>query len=118
LTGGRGATPSRAAAWARRARQSKDSLHYATFANLDSATQSRCSPAAVQTHAEPPTEWAADGIALHCIGPGAVINEGLAGEAAGPPLNRLVQLTPMGCTKRMKKEAELMALLASPVGQL
>ena len=28
LTTGRGATPSRAAAWARRARQSKDSLHY------------------------------------------------------------------------------------------
>ena len=29
LTTGRGATPSRAAAWARRARQSKDSLHHA-----------------------------------------------------------------------------------------
>jgi citronellol/citronellal dehydrogenase len=63
-------------------------------------------------------EWAADGVALNCIGPGAVLTEGLAGEAAKPMLDRLVAATPMGRATSVEEVAELVAFLASPAGHL
>ncbi|HEY9272766.1 SDR family oxidoreductase [Achromobacter sp.] len=63
-------------------------------------------------------EWAADDIALNCIGPGAVITEGLAGEAAQAMLDRLVSATPMGRATSVEEVAELVALLATPAGHL
>ena len=63
-------------------------------------------------------EWARDGIALNCIGPGAVITEGLAGEAAKAMLDRLVEATPMGRATSVDEVAELVAFLASPAGHL
>ena len=63
-------------------------------------------------------EWAGDGIALNCIGPGAVITEGLAGEAATALLDRLVEVTPMGRPTTVEEVAELTAFLASPAGHL
>ena len=63
-------------------------------------------------------EWAQDGIALNCIGPGAVLTEGLAGEAARPMLDRLVAATPMGRATSVEEVAELVAFLASPAARL
>lgn len=63
-------------------------------------------------------EWAKDGIALNCIGPGAVLTEGLAGEAATAMLERLVAATPMGRATSVEEVAELVAFLASPAGHL
>lgn len=63
-------------------------------------------------------EWARDGIRLNCIGPGAVLTEGLAGEAASPLLDRLVAATPMGRTTFVEEVAELVAFLASPAARL
>lgn len=63
-------------------------------------------------------EWASDGIALNCIGPGTVVTEGLAGEAARPMLDRLVAATPMGRATSIAEVAELVAYLASPAGRL
>ncbi len=63
-------------------------------------------------------EWAADDIALNCIGPGAVITEGLAGEAAKAMLDRLVAATPMGRATSVDEVAELVAFLATPAGHL
>jgi citronellol/citronellal dehydrogenase len=63
-------------------------------------------------------EWAKDGISLNCIGPGAVITEGLAGEAAKAMLDRLVEATPMGRATSVEEVAELVAFLASPAGHL
>jgi citronellol/citronellal dehydrogenase len=63
-------------------------------------------------------EWAPDNIALNCIGPGAVLTEGLAGEAAQAMLDRLVKATPMGRATRVEEVAELVAFLASPAGHL
>ena len=63
-------------------------------------------------------EWAPDNIALNCIGPGAVLTEGLAGEAATAMLDRLVQATPMGRATSVDEVAELVAFLASPAGHL
>lgn len=63
-------------------------------------------------------EWAKDDIALNCIGPGAVLTEGLAGEAAKAMLDRLVEATPMGRPTRVEEVAELVAFLASPAGHL
>jgi citronellol/citronellal dehydrogenase len=63
-------------------------------------------------------EWAPDNIALNCIGPGAVLTEGLTGEAAKATLDRLVQATPMGRATRVEEVAELVAFLASPAGHL
>ena len=58
-------------------------------------------------------EWAKDDIALNCIGPGAVLTEGLSGEAAKPMLDRLVEATPMGRATSVEEVAELVAWLAS-----
>jgi len=63
-------------------------------------------------------EWAADDIALNCIGPGAVITPGLAGEAAQAMLDRLVAATPMGRATSIEEVAELVAFLATPAGHL
>ncbi|PND31323.1 short-chain dehydrogenase [Achromobacter sp. HZ01] len=63
-------------------------------------------------------EWAADDIALNCIGPGAVITEGLAGEAAQVMLDRLIAATPMGRATPVEDVAELVAFLATPAGHL
>jgi citronellol/citronellal dehydrogenase len=63
-------------------------------------------------------EWARDGIRLNCIGPGAVLTEGLAGEAARPVLERLVEATPMGRATSVEEVAELVAFLASPAARL
>ena len=63
-------------------------------------------------------EWAADDIALNCIGPGAVLTDGLAGEAAQAMLDRLVAATPMGRATSVEEVAELVAFLASPAGHL
>lgn len=63
-------------------------------------------------------EWARDDIALNCIGPGAVLTEGLAGEAAKAMLDRLVQATPMGRATSVEEVAELVSFLASPAGHL
>ena len=63
-------------------------------------------------------EWARDGISLNCIGPGAVITDGLAGEAATALLDRLVEVTPMGRPTTVEEVAELSAFLASPAGHL
>lgn len=63
-------------------------------------------------------EWAKDDIALNCTGPGTVITEGLAGEAAKPLLDRLVKATPMGRATSVEEVAELVAFLASPAGHL
>lgn len=63
-------------------------------------------------------EWAAEGVALNCIGPGAVLTEGLAGEAATAMLDRLVAATPMGRATSVEEVAELVAFLASPAGRL
>ena len=63
-------------------------------------------------------EWARDGIRLNCIGPGAVLTEGLAGEAARPMLDRLVEATPMGRATSVEEVAELVAFLASPAARL
>jgi len=63
-------------------------------------------------------EWARDGIRLNCIGPGAVITEGLAGEAAQALLDRLIAATPMGRATTVEEVAELVAFLASPAGRL
>ena len=63
-------------------------------------------------------EWAADRIALNCIGPGAVLTEGLAGEAAKAMLDRLVAATPMGRATSVEEVSELVAFLASPAGHL
>jgi citronellol/citronellal dehydrogenase len=63
-------------------------------------------------------EWAKDGISLNCIGPGAVITEGLAGEAAKAMLDRLVDATPMGRATTVEEVAELVAFLGSPAGHL
>ncbi|HVR52687.1 MAG TPA: SDR family oxidoreductase [Pseudorhodoferax sp.] len=63
-------------------------------------------------------EWARDGIALNCIGPGAVLTEGLAGEAAKAMLDRLVDATPMGRATSVEELAELVAFLATPAARL
>jgi citronellol/citronellal dehydrogenase len=63
-------------------------------------------------------EWAKDGIRLNCIGPGTVVTEGLAGEAARPMLERLIAATPMGRPTSLQEVAELVAFLASPAGAL
>lgn len=63
-------------------------------------------------------EWAKDGIRLNCIGPGTVVTEGLAGEAARPMLDRLIDATPMGIPTSVEEVAELVAFLASPAGRL
>jgi citronellol/citronellal dehydrogenase len=63
-------------------------------------------------------EWAKDGIRLNCIGPGTVVTEGLAGEAARPMLDRLIAATPMGVPTSPEEVAELVAFLASPAGRL
>ena len=63
-------------------------------------------------------EWAADGVRLNCIGPGTVVTEGLAGEAARPTLEGLVSATPMGEPTTVEEVAELTAFLASPAGRL
>lgn len=63
-------------------------------------------------------EWAKDGLSLNCIGPGAVITEGLAGEAAKALLDRLIEVTPMGRATTVEEVAELVAFLASPAGHL
>jgi citronellol/citronellal dehydrogenase len=63
-------------------------------------------------------EWARDGIRQNCIGPGVVVTEGLAGEAARPMLERLTAATPMGITTTPEEVAELVAYLASPAGRL
>ncbi|HXD42316.1 MAG TPA: SDR family oxidoreductase, partial [Ramlibacter sp.] len=63
-------------------------------------------------------EWAKDGIRLNCIGPGAVITEGLAGEAAKPLVDRLIEATPLGRPTSVEEVAELVAFLASPAGAL
>lgn len=63
-------------------------------------------------------EWAGDGIRLNCIGPGAVLTEGLAGEAAKSLLDRLVAATPLGRATTVEEVAELVAFLASPAARL
>jgi citronellol/citronellal dehydrogenase len=63
-------------------------------------------------------EWAADGVRLNCIGPGTVVTEGLAGEAARPLLEGLVAATPMGEPTTVEEVAELTAFLGSPAGRL
>ena len=63
-------------------------------------------------------EWAKDNIALNCIGPGAVLTDALAGEAAKAMLDRLIEATPMGRATRVEEVAELVAFLASPAGHL
>ncbi|KRE04374.1 short-chain dehydrogenase [Bosea sp. Root381] len=63
-------------------------------------------------------EWAKDGIRLNCIGPGTVVTEGLASEAARPMLEKLTAATPMGITTSVEEVAELVAFLASPAGRL
>ncbi|GAB3662043.1 SDR family NAD(P)-dependent oxidoreductase [Ramlibacter alkalitolerans] len=63
-------------------------------------------------------EWAPDGIRLNCIGPGAVLTEGLAHEAAKPMLDRLVEATPLGRATTPEEVAELVAFLASPAARL
>jgi citronellol/citronellal dehydrogenase len=63
-------------------------------------------------------EWAKDDIALNCIGPGAVLTEGLEGEAARPMLDRLVDATPMGRPTSVAEVAELVAFLATPAAHL
>jgi citronellol/citronellal dehydrogenase len=63
-------------------------------------------------------EWAKDDIALNCIGPGTVLTEGLAGEAAKPMLDKLVAATPMGRPTTPEEVAELVAFLASPAAHL
>lgn len=63
-------------------------------------------------------EWAKDSISLNCIGPGAVITEGLAGEVARAMLERLIDATPMGRPTQVAEVAELIAFLASPAGHL
>ncbi len=63
-------------------------------------------------------EWAEDGIALNCIGPGAVLTDGLTGEAAKPMLDRLVRATPMGRATSVEEVAELVAFLATPAAHL
>ncbi|MBO9356807.1 SDR family oxidoreductase [Bordetella petrii] len=63
-------------------------------------------------------EWAPDDISLNCIGPGAVLTEGLAGEAAKAMLDRLVQATPMGRATSVEEVAELVAFLATPAAHL
>lgn len=63
-------------------------------------------------------EWAKDDIALNCIGPGAVLTPGLAGDVANAALDGLVQATPMGRLTRVEEVAELVAFLASPAGHL
>ena len=63
-------------------------------------------------------EWARDDIALNCIGPGAVLTEGLAGEAAKAMLDRLVDATPMGRATSVEEVAELVAFLATPAAHL
>ncbi len=63
-------------------------------------------------------EWARDGIRLNCIGPGTVVTEGLAGEAARTILDRLTAATPMGITTSPEEIAELIAFLASPAARL
>ncbi|MCD0504478.1 SDR family oxidoreductase [Bordetella petrii] len=63
-------------------------------------------------------EWGPDEISLNCIGPGAVLTEGLTGEAAKPMLDRLVQATPMGRATQVEELAELVAFLATPAAHL
>jgi citronellol/citronellal dehydrogenase len=63
-------------------------------------------------------EWARDGIRLNCIGPGTVVTEGLASEAARPMLEKLTAATPMGITTTVEEVAELVAFLATPAGRL
>jgi len=63
-------------------------------------------------------EWARDGIRLNCIGPGAVLTEGLADEAAKSLLDRLVEATPLGRATSAEEVAELVAFLASPAARL
>jgi citronellol/citronellal dehydrogenase len=63
-------------------------------------------------------EWAKDGIRLNCIGPGTVVTEGLAGEAAKPMLDKLFAATPMGLPTSVEEVAELVAFLASSAGRL
>lgn len=63
-------------------------------------------------------EWARDQISLNCIGPGAVITDALASEAARPMVQRLLDATPMGRTTKIEEVAELVAFLASPAGHL
>lgn len=63
-------------------------------------------------------EWALDGIALNCIGPGTVIRHGLADEADRSRLDALVEATPMREPTSPEEVAELTAFLASPAGRL
>lgn len=63
-------------------------------------------------------EWARDGIRLNCIGPGAVITQGLEHEAAEATLDQLVAATPMGRATTPGEVAELIAFLASPAARL
>lgn len=63
-------------------------------------------------------EWASDGVRLNCIGPGAVLTEGLADEAAKSLLDRLIEATPLGRATTVEEVAELVAFLASPAARL
>jgi len=63
-------------------------------------------------------EWARDGIRLNCIGPGAVLTDGLTAETAKPLLTRLVEATPMGRATSVEEVAELVAFLTSPAARL
>lgn len=63
-------------------------------------------------------EWARDGICLNCIGPGAVITEGLSHEAAKATLDQLVAATPLGRATTPAEVAEVVAFLASPAARL
>ena len=63
-------------------------------------------------------EWARDDISLNCIGPGAVLTEGLSDEAAKPMLDQLVRATPMGRATSVEEVAELVAFLATPAAHL
>lgn len=63
-------------------------------------------------------EWARDGIRLNCIGPGVVMSEGLDNPTAQSMLASLIEATPMRRATSVEEVAELVAFLASPVGEL
>jgi citronellol/citronellal dehydrogenase len=63
-------------------------------------------------------EWARDGIALNCIGPGTVVTGGLSDEAVKATVDRLIAATPMGRPTSAEEVAELVAFLASPAGRM
>jgi citronellol/citronellal dehydrogenase len=60
--------------------------------------------------------WWPERIRLHCLAPGTVLTNGVAGELPPEALRQVIRRTPLGRATRPEEVAELVAFLASPAG--